>query len=136
MFICSGGGQFNATNQVGDVSLLSTGTGSNTGALSLTTWSSTNCGIRIGSSNITHNGTNHFFNGNISLGLYNLDILNSARTRGFRKSNNGANNGTTDIEGVGVSTRFNFFSSDGTGTRLNNFLFQIQIRVIYKVLLD
>jgi hypothetical protein len=120
MFICSGSGQFNATNQVGDVSLLSTGTGSGTGALSLTTWSSTNCGIRIGSSNITHNGTNHFFNGNISLGLYNLDILNSARTRGLRISNNGANNGTTDIEGVGVSTRFNFFSSDGTGTRLNN----------------
>jgi hypothetical protein len=122
IFIPSGGGQYNATNQVGDLSLLSTGTGaSNTGALSLTTWSSTNCGIRINNNTITYNGPNHYFNGNISLGLYNFDILNSARTRGMRISNNGANNGTTDIEGVGVSTRFNFFSSDGTGTRLNNF---------------
>jgi hypothetical protein len=122
IFIASGSGQYNATNQVGDLSLLSTGTGaSNTGALSLTTWSSTNCGIRINNNSITHNGPNHFFNGNISLGLYNFDVLNSARTRGMRISNNGANNGTTDIEGVGVSTRFNFFSSDGTGTRLNNF---------------
>ena len=122
MFICSAGGQFNGTNQVGDVSLLSTGTTAlNTGALSLTTWSSTNCGIRITSNAIAYNGANHNFNGNISLGLYNLDILNAGRTRGMRISNNGSNNGTTDIEGVGVSTRFNFYSSDGTGTRLNNF---------------
>jgi len=56
MFICSAGGQFNATNQLGDVSLLSTGTGLNTGALSLTTWSSTNCGIRIQPSAINITG--------------------------------------------------------------------------------
>ena len=53
MFICSSGGQFNATNQIGDLSILSTGNaGSNSGALSLTTWSSTNCGIRINNNTI------------------------------------------------------------------------------------
>jgi hypothetical protein len=58
MFIVSGGGQYNANNQIGDTCLLSTGTSaSNTGALSLTTWSSTNCGIRITNNDVIINGT-------------------------------------------------------------------------------
>ena len=122
MFIVSGGGQYNANNQIGDTCLLSTGTSaSNTGALSLTTWSSTSCGIRIGSSNIAYNGTNHNFNGNISLALYNFDVLNTGRTRGLRIANNGGNNGITDFTGVGVSTRFNFSSNDGAGVATTNF---------------
>ena len=121
LFIASGGGQYNANTLLGDTVLMSTGNaGSNSGALSLTTWSSTNCGIRITNNTVTYNG-NHNFNGNISLALYNLDVLNSARTRGLRISNNGANNGVTDINGVGVSTRFNFFSNDGAGVASNNF---------------
>jgi len=121
MFIASAGGQYNANTLLGDTCLLSTGTGVGTGALSLTTWSSTNCGIRIGSSNIGYNGTNHNFNGNISLALYNFDVLNTGRTRGLRIANNGANNGITDFSGVGVSTRFNFSSNNGSGVASNNF---------------
>jgi len=121
MFIASANGQYNANTLLGDTVLMSTGTGSNTGALSLTTWSSTQCGIRIGSSNIAYNGTNHNFNGNISLALYNFDVLNTGRTRGLRIANNGANNGITDFSGVGVSTRFNFSSNNGSGVASNNF---------------
>ena len=122
IFIPSGAGQYNANNQVGDFCVLSTGTSAlNTGTLSLTTWSSTQCGLRIASNNIVYNGPNHYFNGNISLGLYNFDILNTGRTRGMRIFNSGANNGVTEINGVGVSTRFNFYSNDGSGTPFNNF---------------
>ena len=52
MFIANRNGQYNAKTLLGDTFLMSTGTGSNSGALSLTSWRSTNCGIRIGSSNI------------------------------------------------------------------------------------
>ncbi len=38
----------------------------------------------------------------------------------MRISNNGANNGITDIEGLGVSTRFNFYSTPSTGPRVIN----------------
>jgi hypothetical protein len=39
----------------------------------------------------------------------------------MRISNNGANNGITDIEGIGLSTRFNFYSTPSTDPRVNNF---------------
>ena len=121
MHIASANGQYNANTLLGDTVLISTGTGANTGALSLTTWSSTQCGIRIRASNIAYNGTNHNFNGNISLALYNFDVLNTGRTKGLRIANNGANNGITDFNGVGVSTRFNFSSNNASGVASSNF---------------
>ena len=69
--------------------------------------------------NETHNGTSHF-NNNVNVSTYNFDITNSAKNQGMRISNNGANNGTTDIEGLGVSTRFNFYSTPSTGPKVNN----------------
>ena len=57
LFIASSNGQFNANTVLGDTCLLSQGTNaSNTGALSLTTWSSTNCGIRITLNDVRING--------------------------------------------------------------------------------
>ena len=70
--------------------------------------------------NLTVNGTSNF-NDNVNISTYNFDITNSAKNQGMRISNNGANNGTTDIEGLGVSTRFNFYSTPSTGPRVNNF---------------
>ena len=70
--------------------------------------------------NLTVNGTSNF-NNNVNISTYNFDITNSAKNQGMRISNNGANNGTTDIEGLGVSTRFNFYSTPSTGPRVNNF---------------
>ena len=40
----------------------------------------------------------------------------------MRISNNGSNNSITDIEGVGLSTRFNLYSTPSTGPRVNNFV--------------
>ena len=58
LFIASAAGQFNLNTSLGDTCLLSQGTNaSNTGALSLTTWSSTNCGIRITLNDVRINGT-------------------------------------------------------------------------------
>jgi len=121
LFIASTGGQYNSNTLLGDTCLLSTGTGQNTGSLSLTTWSNTSCGIRIGPSNITYNGTNHNFNGNISLGLYNLDVLNEGRTRGLRIYNDSSSPGVTQFDGVGISTRFNFNSNNASGVSSLNF---------------
>ena len=63
LFIPSASGQFNANNTLGDTCLISLGTNaSNTGALSLTTWSSTNCGIRITLNDVRINGTTSTIN--------------------------------------------------------------------------
>ena len=82
-------------------------------------------GIDILNNQIAMNGKTTFnnqvnFNNNVNLSTYNFDITNSAKNQGMRISNNGANNGITDIEGIGVSTRFNFFSTPPTGPRVNN----------------
>jgi hypothetical protein len=82
-------------------------------------------GIDILNNQIAMNGTTTFnnqvnFNNNVNLSTYNFDITNSAKNQGMRISNNGANNGVTDFEGIGVSTRFNFFSTPATGPRVNN----------------
>ena len=63
LFIPNASGQFNANNILGDTCLISLGTNaSNTGALSLTTWSSTNCGIRITLNDVRINGTTSTIN--------------------------------------------------------------------------
>jgi hypothetical protein len=69
--------------------------------------------------NLTVNGTSNF-NNNVNISTYNFDITNSAKNQGMRISNNGATNGITDIEGLGVSTRFNFYSTPSTGPKVNN----------------
>jgi hypothetical protein len=68
---------------------------------------------------ITINGSTSFKN-NVNIGLYNFDITNAAKTRGIRFSNNGANNGITDINGIGVSTRYNFYTNDSSGVTTQN----------------
>lgn len=67
----------------------------------------------------TFTGVNTFDN-NVIIRLYNFDITNSLGTRGIRFANNGANNGVTDITGVGVSTRFNFNTTDSSGVSTQN----------------
>jgi hypothetical protein len=67
----------------------------------------------------TFTGVNTFDN-NVTIRLYNLDITNAAGTRGIRFANNGANNGITDISGIGVSTRYNFNTTDGLGVSTQN----------------
>lgn len=63
LFILNTNGSFNANNILGDTCLISLGTNaSNTGALSLTTWSSTNCGIRITLNDVRINGTTSTIN--------------------------------------------------------------------------
>lgn len=63
LFILNANGSFNANSQIGDTCLISLGTNaSNTGALSLTTWSSTNCGIRITLNDVRINGTTSTIN--------------------------------------------------------------------------
>ena len=122
LFIANTNGSYNANTLLGDTVLLSTGTGQNTGALSLTTWSSTECGIRIGSSNIAYNGTNHNFNGNVNLPFpSSINILNSGSARGMQIQNDNTNGGLTLFRGVGNSTRFNFFSNNASGVATNNF---------------
>lgn len=63
MFIVNSNGSFNANNILGDTCLISLGTNAtNTGALSLTTWSNTDCGIRITLNNVRINGTTSTIN--------------------------------------------------------------------------
>jgi hypothetical protein len=122
LLIASGNGQFNATILLGDTVLLSSGTGIDTGGLSLTTYSVTNCGIRIGSSNVTYNGTNHNFNGNVNLKFPSLlNVWNATSDRGMQIQNDNTNGGLTLFRGVGNSTRFNFFSNNASGVATNNF---------------
>ena len=90
---------------------MSTGNaGSNSGALSLTTWSSTNCGIRIINNTITYNGPNHNFNGavNILFGS-SLNILNSVSTRGMQIQNDNTNGGSTYFEVLEIVLALIFF---------------------------
>lgn len=67
----------------------------------------------------TFTGANTFDN-NVTIRLYNFDITNTAGTRGIRFANNGANNGITDITGIGVSTRYNFNTTDASGVSTQN----------------
>ena len=67
----------------------------------------------------TFTGVNTFDN-NVIIRLYNFDITNATGTRGIRFANNGANNGVTDITGIGVSTRYNFNTTDASGVSTQN----------------
>ena len=67
----------------------------------------------------TFTGANTFDN-NVIIRLYNFDITNATGTRGIRFANNGANNGVTDITGIGVSTRYNFNTTDASGVSTQN----------------
>lgn len=67
----------------------------------------------------TFTGVNTFDN-DVNIRLYNLNITNAAGTRGIRFANNGANNGVTDITGIGVSTRYNFNTTDVAGVSTQN----------------
>ena len=75
-------------------------------------------GINFLNDQITHLGQTNFKN-NVNLSLYNFDITNTAGTQGMRIFNNGGA-GLTEFHGIGNSTRFNFYSTDGLGVQTIN----------------
>ena len=97
--------------------LISTGTGINTGAFSLTTWSSTQCGIRIGASNINYNGTNHNFNGFCSFTNTTTPII----TQAISLADNSTKIATTAyVQGQGYALLAGTQTFTGTNTFSNN----------------
>ena len=98
----------------GNTSNLNLGTNSNTINIQ-----SPNLNIASSSISLSGAGTCNI-NSNVSIALYNFDITNAARTQGLRIFNNGANNTITDFNGIGTSTRFNFYSIPSTGPPVNN----------------
>ena len=119
LFIPNASGQFNANNILGDTCLISLGTNaSNTGALSLTTWSSTNCGIRITLNDVRINGTTSTINSACSFTSTTTPVITQSIP---------ANDATTKISTTQwVDTYFGKLSGNQTWSGTNTFSNAVQ----------
>ncbi len=119
LFIASASGQFNSNTSLGDTCLLSQGTSaSNTGALSLTTWSSTNCGIRITLNDVRINGTTSTINSACSFTSTTTPVITQSIP---------ANDATTKISTTQwVDTYFGKLSGNQTWSGTNTFSNAVQ----------